>query len=199
MKLYYSKPSPFARKTRVSMLEAGLGTQVEGVVVNPWEDPEGYRDINPFGKVPALVLDDGSSLFQSNTICEYFDHLGGGALYPADWNARLNALRLLAYSDNILDACILQRMEQLFHEDTRSEKLYARQDRSIGVALDELETEADSWGWACDVGLVSVAVALSYRDFRFADHDWRGDHPALADWYGAFRERPSMQATELEA
>lgn len=174
MKLYYSKPSPFARKARVSMIEAGLDTQVEGVVVNPWEDPEGYRDINPFGKVPALALDDGGSLFQSNTICEYFDHLGGGALYPADWEARLNSLRLLAFSDNILDACLLQRMEQLFHEDTRSEKLYARQDWSIGVAL-------------------------SYRDFRFAGHDWRGDHPALADWYGAFRERPSMQATELEA
>lgn len=198
MKLYFSHPSPYARKARITMIEAGLEDQVEGIAVNPWADPEGFRDLNPFGRVPTLVLDDGQVLFQSNVVCEYFDHLNKNEkLFPEDWSKRLPALRLLALADNFLDSCVVQRMEQLFHEDTRSEKLYERQNWSIGIALDVLEDEAENWKDNIDIGLIGVACALGYRDFRFEEHDWRKDHPRLAAWYAAFQKRPSMKATEF--
>lgn len=199
MKLYFSHSSPYARKARVVMYEAGLEASIEQIAIIPWEDPEGYRDHNPFGKVPTLVLGDGTSLFQSNTICEYLDHLNTGAkLFPKSWDDRLSALRLLSFADNILDSCILQRMEQLFHADTRSEKLYERQNWSINMAIDALEREADGWADRCDIGLIAVACALGYRDFRFADHNWRDGHSTLADWYAVFIERPSFVATPLD-
>lgn len=199
MKLYFSHPSPYARKARAVMYEAGLDGDIEQVPIVPWEDPEGYRDNNPFGKVPTLVLDDRSSLFQSNTICEYLDHLNTRPkLFPEYWDDRLAALRLLSFADNMLDCCIVQRMEQLFHKDTRAEGLYERQNISIRGALDVLNSEAGAWAGRCDIGLISVACALGYRDFRFADHDWRDGHAALTDWYAGFMERSSMAATPFD-
>ena len=69
MKLYHAAASPYARKTRVTLREANISELVEEVEVAPWADPEGYRDITPLGKVPALERDDGHNLFQSSIIC----------------------------------------------------------------------------------------------------------------------------------
>ena len=71
MKLYHAAASPYARKARVTLREAGIADRVEEIAVAPWADPEGYRDITPLGKVPALGRDDGPNLFQSVVICEY--------------------------------------------------------------------------------------------------------------------------------
>ena len=73
MKLIYSAASPYARKARVAAIESGVAEKLELEEILPWEDPDGYRDINPVGKVPALVRDDGPPLYQSNLVCEYLD------------------------------------------------------------------------------------------------------------------------------
>jgi len=196
MKLIYSVPSPYARKARVALIEARLEGRVETQALDPWADPPGYREQNPLGKVPALLRDDGPPLFQSNVVCEYLDAIGGGGLYPAVGPARWTALRQLALADGILDASVTARMELMFHEPGQiSHKLIDRQELSVARALAALEGEAEGLSGAVTIGQIGVACALAYRDFRFADVDWRAGQPRLAAWFAVFAERPSMTAT----
>jgi len=197
MKLIYSVPSPYARKARVVLIEARLEGQVETEALDPWSNPPGFRNDNPLGKVPTLIRDDGPPLFQSNAVCEYLAAMGTGHLYPEDLDNRWAALRQLALADGILDASVTVRMELIFHEPGQiSQKLVERQELSVARALGALEGEAETLAGPITIGEIAVACALSYRDFRFAEVDWRRAHPRLADWFGTFAERPSMTATE---
>jgi len=200
MKLIYSVPSPYARKARVVLIEARLEGQVETEAIDPWADPAGFRDDNPLGKVPTLVRDDGPPLFQSNAVCEYLAAKGAAQLYPADLDNRWAALRQLALADGILDASVTVRMELTFHEPGKiSQKLVERQEYSVALALDALEDEAATLAGPVTIGEIGVACALGYRDFRFAEVDWRTSHPKLADWFAGFAERASMTATDPTA
>ncbi len=197
MKLIYSVPSPYARKARVTLIEARLEGQVETEAIDPWADPPGFRDDNPLGKVPTLIRDDGPPLFQSNAVCEYLDAIAGAHLYPAEGAERWTALRQLALADGILDASVTVRMELIFHEpDQLSQKLVERQELSVAKAIAALESEADALNGPVTIGQIAVACALAYRDFRFADVDWRSESPKLSDWFAGFTERASMTATE---
>ena len=200
MKLIYSVPSPYARKTRVVLIEARLEGQVETEAIDPWADPAGFRADNPLGKVPTLVRDDGPPLFQSNAVCEYLSAAGNADLYPGEGPSRWTALRQLALADGILDASVTVRMELTFHEPgTISQKLVERQEYSVGLALVALEGEAETLGGPVTIGQIGVACAMGYRDFRFSEVDWRSSHPRLADWYAGFAARASMTATEPTA
>lgn len=200
MKLIYSAASPYARKARVAAIESGVSDNLELVGILPWEDPAGYRDVNPVGKVPALVRDDGPPLYQSNLVCEYLDSQGTTKIYPDAGPDRWTALRQIAAADGILDASVLVRMEGMFHEgDVVSTKLIDRQELSVDMALDQLEAEAGDLSGPVTIGQVAVACALAYRDFRFADVNWRADRPTLTTWFAKFAERPSMIETDPEA
>ncbi len=200
MKLIYATPSPYARKARATAIETGLAETIEMEALNPWEDPEGYRDVNPVGKVPALIRDDGPPLYQSSIVCEYLDAMGSTKVYPAAGPARWTALRQLAAADGILDASVLVRMEGMFHEGgAASQKLIDRQELSVTEALNQLEVEAADLESPVTIGQIAVACALGYRDFRFAAIDWRADHPKLAAWYEVFSKRPSIAGTDPEA
>ncbi|MFB0922756.1 MAG: glutathione S-transferase [Alphaproteobacteria bacterium] len=200
MKLFYAAPSPYARKAHATAIETGMVDKIEMEPTSPWTDPEGYRDINPVGKVPALVRDDGPPLYQSNVICEYFDDQGDTKVFPAAGPARWTALRQLAAADGILDASVHSRMEGMFHEgEAISQKFLDRQEVSVVAALDQLEGEADDLKGPVTIGQIAVACALGYRDFRFNDMDWRAGRPNLAAWYEAFAARPSMTNTNPEA
>jgi glutathione S-transferase len=199
MKLYHAAASPYARKARVTLREAGIADRVEEVPVAPWTDPAGYRDVTPLGKVPALARDDGPNLFQSVVICEYLASLNPAAkLYPADGEARWRVLRQIAAADGILDASVAERVEGMFHEGAVSQKFVDRQETTVASTLDLLETDAGELDGPVTAGQIAVACALAYRDFRFADRDWRAGHPGLAAWYAAFGERESMKATRPE-
>lgn len=200
MKLIYSVPSPYARKARITLIEARLEGRVETEAIDPWSDPAGFRDDNPLGKVPTLIRDDGPPLFQSNAVCEYLNAVGDGGLYPDNGPDRWTALRQLALADGILDASVTVRMELTFHEPGKiSQKLVERQELSVARALDALEGEADALAGALTIGQIGVACALGYRDFRFGDVEWRSSRPKLADWFADFAGRPSMTATDPES
>lgn len=200
MKLIYSSASPYARKARATAIETGMADKIEMEDINPWADPDGYRAINPVGKVPALIRDDGPALYQSNIVCEFLDAHGETKIYPAAGPERWTAMRQLAAADGILDASVLNRMEGMFHEgDAASRKLIDRQELSVNEALAQLESEADDLNGPVTIGQIAVACALGYRDFRFADSDWRGAHPKLAAWYETFAQRPSIKETDPEA
>lgn len=198
MKLIYSAASPYARKARIAAIECGLAKMLEFEAILPWEDPAGYRDVNPVGKVPALIRDDGLPLFQSNIICEYLNAQGSIQLYPDSGPARWTALRQIAVADGILDASVGIRMEGMFHpEDTASTDFIDRQELSVEMALNQLEAEAGDLKGPITIGQIAVGCALAYRDFRFVD--WRGGRPDLEAWFAAFAARASMTETNPHA
>lgn len=197
MKLIYSVPSPYARKARITLIEARLEGRVETEALDPWTDPPGFRNDNPLGKVPALIRDDGPTLFQSNAVCEYLNAAGDAQLYPDIGPDRWTALRQLALADGILDASVTVRMELTFHEPGQiSQKLVERQELSVGQAISALENEAEALDGPVTIGQIAVACALGYRDFRFADVEWRSKAPKLAGWFETFAKRASMTATD---
>lgn len=193
MKLYSNAASPFARKCRVIAHELGL--KLEEIRTLPMQEPE-FRKINPLGKIPALILDDGSVLIDSPVICEYLNHAGGGKFFPADsiWKAatgRWKALGLQALGDGLADAAVawmIEGRQQPVNETTR-----ARHMAAVLAALGALERVK----FAADItiGEISVACALGYVAFRMPDLDWKASHPNLSDWYAKFCEYPSMKAT----
>lgn len=197
MKLCYSPTSPYVRKVVVTAMETGLEPGIERIANNVWDPATDIAATNPLGKVPALTTDDGAVLFDSPVICEYLDSLHDGAkLFPAVGPARWRALRQQALCDGILDAGILRMLEgRLREEGMRSQMWMDRQAAAVGRALVVLEDEATSLDGDLTIGHIAVGCTLGYLDFRYADDNWRGDCPALADWYEGFAERPSMMAT----
>lgn len=199
MKLWYSPPSPFARKVRVAAIELGLAGRIELVntpVVPIKPNPELIAE-NPLVKVPALEAEDGTVLYDSRTICEYLDALaGGGRLFPASGASRWSALRRQSLGDGILDAGILRRYELVLRpEALRWPDWLAGQQAKIDFGLDAAERESGRWGDAFDIGHITIACALGWLDFRFPDCDWRAKRPDLAAWYPRAAQRPSMSQT----
>ena len=199
MKLYHSPASPFVRKALVAAHEIGLadGIEIVPMAMTPVASVPELDEENPLGKIPALVLDDGSALYDSPVICEYLDtRHDGPRLFPADGPARWTALRRQALADGLLDAAILCRYETFLRpEERRWTNWIDGQRGKFRRALDALEGEADAFGDTVDIGTISAACAADYLDFRSLDDGWRDTRPRLAAWLERFAARPSMQAT----
>jgi glutathione S-transferase len=197
MKLHWSPRSPFVRKVMIVAHERGLIDRLHCVrTVAAMTEPhaELMRD-NPLSKIPTLILDDGTALYDSPVICEYLDALDGTPqLFPAEKASRFVALRRQALGDGFLDLLVLTRNEKL--RPRPSEVHLASAAVRTAAVLDSLEREAgtlaaDPFG----IGHIAIGCALSYLDFRFAEQDWRKQHPRLADWHSGFTARRSVQAT----
>ena len=199
MKLHSSATSPYVRKVRVVLLEAGLNDKVEQVAqaVTPISPNAVVNADNPLGKVPAFQTDDGLSLYDSPVICEYLDSLHDGTkLFPSTGKERWQALCRQALGDGLLDAAILGRYESSLRPP---EKLWPEwldgQMMKIERSLDEMQAQADDMEGTVDIGTLTIACALGYLDFRYGDNDWRASRPGLAEWYKSFSQRPSLLAT----
>ncbi len=142
---------------------------------------------NPLGKIPVLLLDDGSAVYDSPVILEYLDlRAGGGRIIPREPSARFSALQLQALCDGILDASVLQVLEGRFRPQERHEpKWLDYQAGKVTRALAALERQPPARAAAPDVGHITLACALGYRDLRFAG-SWRADHPRLVAWLDDF-------------
>ena len=196
MQLYYWPTSPYVRKVMVSALEAGVDGHFEVLHTSPFKTGHDLQDRNPLGKIPALLLDDGTALFDSPVICEYLDSLHDGRkLLPAVGPERWQALRQQAEADGILDAALARRAEESRHEERRSKSWISHQIAAIHRALSDLDKRVDELPGDITIGHITIGCALGYLDFRFSDDDWRHLAPDLSDWYAGFAERPSMQAT----
>lgn len=200
MRLLSSPPSPYGRKVKIAAALLGLagGITVEPTDTNRADGP--LRAANPLGKIPALVLDDGTALFDSRVILDYLDHLaGGGRIVPREAEARFAALRLQALCDGILDALLLQVYERRF----RPEPLWHQpwldyQAEKVTRALALLERDPPRLDPLPDVGQIALACALGYQDLRFQGR-WRDAHPALVQWLARFAAQvPSFAATGAE-
>lgn len=196
MKLHWSPKSPFVRKVMVVAHELGCVEQLtlqRSVAAMLKPNPAIMAD-NPLSKIPTLVLDDGSTLFDSAVICEYLDARFEGGLFPAG-DARWPALRWLSFGDGLLDVLILWRNER-----ERAQPAQALIDAFVlktEASLAMLDGEADTLGnTPFGIGQISIACALGYLDYRFDDFGWRGKAPALASWFATVSQRPSFAATE---
>ncbi|MET4103570.1 glutathione S-transferase [Roseovarius sp. MBR-78] len=197
MQLISSPASPFVRKVRVLLHEAGLVDQVEELPVATTAlatAPEAMA-ANPLGKIPALLREDGPAIYDSRVICRYLDARAGAGLYP---EARLwEVLTLEATADGIMESGVLMVYEmRLRPEGARSAEWVEAQWAKIARVLDALE---DRWmshlAGPLDMAQIAVACALGYLDFRHDARGWREGHPALAAWYEGFAARPAMVET----
>ena len=196
MKLYYSPTSPFVRKVNVFAIETGLDNQLEWVTINPWQAEVVLTAENPLSKIPTLVTDDEQVIYDSHVICEYLDSLHGkNKLIPEKGNARWHALRLQALADGMLDAGILRFMEKKRVPAQQSADWDAMQKNAIERGLNYLEDTVSDWGDKLDIGVISIACALGWLDFRFSDENWRTKHSKLNVWFESFSNRASILKT----
>jgi glutathione S-transferase len=161
-------------------------------------DPgDSLRKQNPLGKIPALITEDGTAIYDSRVILEYLDHrAGGGRILPADWNGRLAALRLQALCDGLLDASIMLIYEGRWRAaDKHEPKWVAHQTDKVARAMQALEATPPPIAAPPTVGQITLACALGYQDFRFGGR-WRGEYPELVAWLDAFAKQvPAYAAT----
>ncbi len=198
MKLYMADASPFARKARIVLREAGLeGVVAEEVSSGTAIDPGTIRlSVNPLGKIPSLEREDGPAIYDSRVICRYLDALGHAGLYP-DPPRLWETLTLEATADGIMDAAVLMVYESRVRpEDKQFPDWVEAQWAKVTRSLDAIEGR-----WMAhlagrfDIAHVAVAAALGYLDFRHGARDWRAGRPVLAAWEAGCRTRPSMAAT----
>jgi glutathione S-transferase len=197
MKLHWSPRSPFVRKVMIVAQERGLVDRLDCVrtVAETAKPHAALMMDNPLSKIPTLILDDGTVLYDSRVICEYLDSMGDAPkLFPADLKARVIALRRQALGDGFLDFLVLNRNERAraHPSDAHLTSVVVRKE----AALASLEREAGSLAATpFGIGHIAIGCGLSYLDFRYADEDWRKSHPRIADWHTGFDARPSVRAT----
>lgn len=198
MQLRFSPTSPYVRKVRIVAAVLGLADDTALVATDTLNPDDPIGGVNPLGKVPALTLDDGTTIYDSRVICEYLDALAGGKLAPADARARARVMTAQALADGILDASILQRYEAMFHEPpARSARWLDRQAEKVARALAVFEAAPPEG--EVDLGQIALACALGYLDFRF-EGAWRAGHPKLVAWLEAFAAKvPAYAATAPSA
>ena len=183
MKLLLRGPSPFGRKGTFAIAHLGLSDRVD---VGVPDDEESLRKLNPLAKVPALIIEDGTALFDSRVILEYLDMLAGGdKIIPVETGARFGALREAALADGILEGALLVTYEVRYRPDqTPYEPWLDFQRGKVGRGLAAM-ADAPPAITPLTVGGIGLACALEYIDFR-EQYDWRPEFPALVAWLDDF-------------
>lgn len=199
MTLHWSPKSPYVRKVMMVAHEVGVADRirlVRSVAAMRTINPAIMVD-NPLGKIPTMVLEDGTSLFNSVVICEYLTALGQGGLFP-EGARRWPALTQHALADGLLDLLILWRNERDKPADRQTPEWLDAFGQKALATLDRLDEGAVVlMAEDFTIGHVAIGCALGYLDFRFEDLAWRHGRPALAGWFETFCARPSAKATEV--
>ena len=198
MKLYYAPASPFVRKCLVVAAELGLRDRIELVTAaaHPVNRDKNVVAHNPLGKIPTLITDDGSALYDSRVICEYLNILGDGNLIPRAGEARWSVLSTQALADGVMDAAVLTRYETFARpEALRWQDWITGQLAKVTSGLDALESRAADFGDRVNLGTIAFGCMLGYLDFRFASLGWRDGRPKASAWFEWFGARDSMVAT----
>jgi glutathione S-transferase len=199
MKLIASLTSPFARKARIVIAEKHI--ECELVLDIPWNPDTRVADFNPLGKIPVLILDDGTSLFDSRVIVEYLDHVSPvGSMLPKDSHDRIMTKRWEALADGISDAAAAIFLERKRPETPAGNEWIARQQakltRGLAAMSDTLGEQTWCVGERFSLGDIAVGCSLGYVALRFPEIDWRNTHPNLARLNDKLRERASFKSTE---
>ena len=201
MILRSSPPSPFGRKVKLALGILGLENEVTIEKADPTDISDSLRQQNPLGKIPALIIEDGSVLYDSPVILEYLDvRAGGGKIIPKDPKARIAVLTLQALCDGILDAGILLVYEGRWRPaEMHVQKWIEHQRGKVERAFAVLEAAPPKLDAVPDVGAITLACALGYGDLRF-EGKWRAGHPKLVKWLDEFAAKvPAFEKTHVTA
>ena len=198
MKLYITPGSPYARMARIVVLEKGLEGRVETIAAKTRAAGSPYYGINPSGRVPYLVCDDGVGLEESALICAYLDHVDGHPAFelPAEdqtWEAR----RFEALARSMLDGLAVWSREISRPEHERSPGVIQHETDRAGRMADLWETKIGDplMRGALNMAQITLACALGL-EARIPEFRWRPRHPKLCDWFDRVATRPSLVATE---
>ncbi|HET9749749.1 MAG TPA: glutathione S-transferase [Casimicrobiaceae bacterium] len=198
MKLIASRTSPYARKVRVVLAEKKVECQV--VETSPYEAGNPVHAWNPLGKLPVLILDDGTHLFDSRVIVEYIDLVSPvSRLIPEPARQRIAVKKWEALADGVNDATATIVLERKRPANLQSDEWIARQRRKVdeGVAEFARELGDRAWCYGESFSLADIAVgcALGYLDLRLRELDWRDLNPNLAKLADKLGKRPSFTDT----
>lgn len=198
MKLTYSPASPFARKLRICAIELGLLDKIELVPTkaSPGTFNEDYsRNVSPLRKLPALILDDGSTIVDSYVIAEYFDELaGGGKLIPVAGARKWQVKSEHSITQGMLDAMLLCRYERMLRpEELRWQTWIDDQWDRAWHGLQRFEAHDDILTRPLDVAQIGLVCVLGYADFRFPECGWRKAFPKIDSFHNRMMERESVK------
>jgi glutathione S-transferase len=199
MKLLASLASPYTRKVRIVLAEKKIECELELVDVNPVENP--VNAANPLGKVPTLVLDDGTALYDSRVIVEFLDARAPiNRLIPDETRERVAVRRWEALADGVLDAGLLVRYESLREKRERSktwtDKQVARIHRGMALMAKELEGRIWCHGERYSLADIAVGCSIGWLVFRKpGEVDWEGEYASVARHYRKLMERPAFAET----
>jgi glutathione S-transferase len=202
MKLPGTHTSPYVRKARLVLLEKNI--RHDYVVDPPREPGSQVARVNPLGRIPALILDDETCVFDSPVIAEYADTLNDNPiLIPRnDAKARMRVRRWEALADGIADSAVVVRNEVIRPAEKQDADSINRHNNAITRALAYAAEQLGTREW-CEGNVITLAdlalvSALVYLDLRQAERDWRSAHPNLAAWFARMSERASVR-TALES
>jgi glutathione S-transferase len=198
MKLIGTVTSPYTRKVRVVLAEKRM--ECEFIVDAPNTDNSTVIQYNPLGKIPVLVLDDNSTLFDSRVIAEYLDNASpGNRLIPEEKRPRIQVRRWEALADGCTDAAIALLMEKRRPVEQQSPEWVSRQqgkvDRALQMMADDLAAKTWCTGDFFTLADIAVGCSLFWMELRLPDLPWRRNHPNLARLADKLAQRQSFKDT----
>ncbi|MBL8450102.1 MAG: glutathione S-transferase [Dechloromonas sp.] len=198
MKLIGSLTSPFVRKVRIVLAEKKIDYDFE--VESPWTEDSKVPDYNPLGKIPVLLLDDDTPLFDSRVIVEYVDSVTpNNKLFPSPNRERIEVKRWEALADGVCEAAATAFVEAKRPKKEQSptwiERQRAKIVRGLEFMSEELGEKTYCTGTHISLADLAVGVSLGYLAFRFPDIDWQSTHPNLAKLYDKLMHRASFADT----
>lgn len=202
MKLIGSLTSPFVRKVRVVLAEKKLECAFE--IESPYAPGNPVARINPLGKIPVLLLDDGTAVYDSRVIVDYLDATTpNNRLIPASGRERLLVKRWEALADGVCEAAAAIFLENKRPEGEKSADWVERQRQKIDAGIAAMAVDLGDAEWCCGPRLsladLATGCALGYLSFRLAEFDWQGKHPNLAKLSSKLLERSSFAETVPQA
>lgn len=198
MKLIGTHTSPYVRKARIVLSEKKM--DYEFVLNDVWSAATDIEQSNPLGKVPVLVLDDNTCIYDSRVIVEYLDARAPiQRLIPENGRERTEVRVWEALADGMQDAAISMLLEGRRPDGEKSQSWIARQARKVDAALASMSRSLgkNAWCYGRSFSLADVAVgsALGYLDFRFPENNWKKTYPNLRAHYEKLMERESFKST----
>ncbi|WP_295008122.1 glutathione S-transferase [uncultured Dechloromonas sp.] len=198
MKLIGSHTSPYTRKVRIVLAEKKI--EYDFVVDSPWANDSKVPDYNPLGKIPVLVLDDDTALFDSRVIVEYIDNVTpNNKLFPAPNRERIEVKRWEALADGLCDAAVAALLERKRPASEQSadwvERQFAKVKRALAFMSEELDEKSFCMGTHISMADLALGTALGYLNFRFPEIAWQADHPNLSKLYDKLMQRPAFADT----
>jgi glutathione S-transferase len=198
MKLLYTPNSPYARKVRIVAIEKHIELQLQEVVLGDPDSP--LTQYNPLGKVPTVVLDDETPLYDSRVIVEYLSaRTPVNHLLPSEHKLKIEVLRWEALADGVCDAAVTIVLEQRKPEAEQSDAMLSKQLLKVESGLATLNKDISKKKWCVNetfsLADISVGCLLGYIDFRLKQLSWQDQYPNLAKHFTILSKRPSFKET----